>query len=85
MKIYFSSRFRKSYKKLPTELKARAKKKEEVFRRDIFDPKLKTHKLRGKFKEYWSFSVSGSYRIMFDLVGEGEVVFIDVGDHDIYN
>lgn len=85
MRIFFSSRFNRSYKKLSKELKIQAKKKEKIFRKNPFHSQLKTHKLHGKYKDYWSFSISGSYRIMFDFVSEKEIVFVDVGDHDIYN
>lgn len=85
MKIFFSSKFRRSYKKLSQELKKQAKEKEKIFRINPFDARLKTHKLHGKYKEYWSFSISGPHRIMLDFISEKEIVFIDVGDHDIYN
>jgi len=85
MKIYTSSKFKRAYKKLPSELKKKAKEKEKIFRRDPFDSKLKTHKLQGKYKDYWSFSISGPYRIMFNLVSGDEVVFVNIGNHDIYN
>lgn len=85
MRIFFSSKFKRYYKKLSQELKKQAKEKEKIFRKNPFNPGLKTHKLHGKYKDYWSFSISGSYRIMFDFISEKEIVFIDVGDHDIYN
>lgn len=85
MKIRTVSKFRKAYKKLTQDLKNQAKKKEKIFRKNLFDSRLKTHKLHGKYKEYWSFSVSGSCRIMFDFISNDEIVFIDVGNHDIYN
>ena len=84
MKIFFTSVFKKSYKKLTTEIKNSAKQKEKIFRKNPFDPRLKTHKLHGKYKNYWSFSISASHRIMFDLVSEDKIIFIDVGSHDIY-
>lgn len=70
---------------MTSELQDNAKQKEKIFRKNPFDPKLKTHKLHGKYKNYWSFSISGSYRIMFNFESEDKIVFIDVGDHDIYN
>jgi len=85
MQIFFTSKFRKSYKKLTAELKNQARQKEKIFRKNPLDSKLKTHKLHGKYKNYWSFSISASYRIMFDFASENKVVFINVGDHDIYN
>ncbi len=85
MRIFFSSKFERAYKKLSQELKKKAKEKEKIFRKNPFDTRLKTHKLHGKYKKYWSFSISDSYRIMFDFISEKEIVFINVGDHNIYN
>jgi len=56
----------------------------EIFCRDPFDPCLKTHKLRGKLENYWSFSVSETHRVMFEFLGKREVGLIDIGDHSIY-
>lgn len=85
MKIFFTSRFEKAYRKLPYFLKNKAKQKETVFRNNPFDKQLKTHKLGGKYNNYWSFSISGSHRIMFEFIDKNEVAFINIGDHDIYN
>ena len=58
--------------------------REEIFKANCFDPRLKTHKLRGKLKEYWSFSLTYSHRVLFEFIEEDAVAFIDVGDHSIY-
>jgi mRNA-degrading endonuclease YafQ of YafQ-DinJ toxin-antitoxin module len=49
-----------------------------------FDETLKTHKLKGKLKEFWSFSVNYSFRIVFEFIKKDEVIFYDIGDHRIY-
>lgn len=84
MEIIPTPLFRRSYKKLPNWLKLQAKEQEQIFRADVFNPRLKTHKLHGKYQKYWAFSVSGPYRIMFDLISQNKVIFINIGDHDIY-
>ena len=57
IKIYFHPQFRKSYKKLPLTIKKKAEIKEKIFRKNPFHPSLKTHKLKGKLKDIWSFSL----------------------------
>lgn len=84
-KILYSSHFAKAFKALPERFKEQAIQKEKIFREDCFDARLKTHKLKGQLKEYWSFSINHSYRILFEFREEGEVSFIDVGTHSIYN
>lgn len=65
-------------------MKSKAKEKEKIFKTNPFDSRLDTHKLHGKYKEYWAFTVVGQYRVMFDFVGSKTVDFINVGTHDIY-
>lgn len=84
MIIRVSSRFKKFYKKLPKSLKEKAKEKEQIFRANPFDQRLDTHKLHGKYKDYWSFTVMNQYRIMFTFVDSDKVDFITIGTHNIY-
>lgn len=84
MQIYYTSRFASSYKKLPESLKLQAELKEKLFRKNPFDPILKTHKLTGKLKDFWSFSIDRKYRIIFEFIKKNEVVFHIAGTHDIY-
>lgn len=84
MKIYYSSKFAKEYKRLPKRIKLLAEKKEKSFRKDPFDPQLKTHKLTGRLKEFWSFSIDYNYRIIFEFRNKNTVWFHSVGTHGIY-
>ena len=43
---------------------------------------LRTHKLSGKLAGQWAFSVDDDCRIVFEFVGEDQVLLIDVGSHD---
>lgn len=45
MKIYYSTKFEKEYKKLPKKIKSVAEKKEKLFRKDPYSTQLKIHKL----------------------------------------
>ncbi len=83
--IYYSSYFEKAFKALPSKIKEQAIEKEKIFREDCFDKRLKTHKLKGKLKNYWSFSINYSCRILFEFGEKDEASFIDVGTHSIYN
>lgn len=65
-------------------MKETALEKEKIFRQNPFDSRLDTHKLHGRYKDYWAFTAIGQYRIMFVFVGKGVVDFINVGTHDIY-
>lgn len=84
MIIRVSSKFKKSYKKLPKSVQDKAREKEKIFRMNSFDSRLDTHKLHGKYQEYWAFTVVGQYRIMFAFIDSGKVDFINIGTHEIY-
>lgn len=66
-KIYPASHFVKAYKKLPENIKARAKQQEKKFILNPFDTSLKTHKLKGELEGFWSYSVNYQYRILIDM------------------
>ncbi len=85
LRIYYSTKFAKEYKKLPISIKRAAEKKEKIFRKNPQDPSLKTHKLAGKLKGYSAFSIDYHYRIIFELKKYGIVWFHSVGTHTIYS
>ncbi len=85
IKVSFSSSFRRTFKKRikgNTKLESRFWEKLEVFTNNPFDPSLRTHKLSGKLKDLWSFSVEYDQRVIFYFIDEGNAVFIDIGNHD---
>ena len=84
MKIVYSPNFAKQYKKLPIAIQGLAENKEKFFRKNPFDPRLRTHKLAGKLKDFWAFSIDQKYRIIFEFADKNLIYFHSVGDHDIY-
>lgn len=85
IKVSFSSSFRRAFKKRikgSTEIESRFWAKLEVFTNNPFDPSLRTHKLSGKLKDLWSFSIEYDQRVIFYFTDEGNVVFVDIGNHD---
>ncbi|OIO72517.1 MAG: hypothetical protein AUJ85_10110 [Elusimicrobia bacterium CG1_02_37_114] len=83
-KIYPASHFTKAYRDLPEPIKIQAKQKEEIFLNNPFDRRINTHKLKGELKGYWVYSVNYQYRILFRFSGAGEVIYYDIGTHEIY-
>ena len=55
-----------------------------MVRKDAFDPRLRTHKLRGGLSAYWAYSVNSEYRVLFRFLGPREALYYDVGSHEIY-
>lgn len=85
MEVSFSSTFKRAFKKCikaNAELEAKFWQKLEQFTIDPFDPGLKTHKLSGKLKDCWSFSIDYDERVLFYFTQDGKAVFVDIGSHD---
>jgi addiction module RelE/StbE family toxin len=83
-KIYPTTHFIKAYKSLAEEIKVSSKRREEIFKANPFDSRLKTHKLKGRFKGYWSYSIDYQYRILFRFIDNETVLYHDIGTHDVY-
>lgn len=82
--IAFSASFKRAFRKSVAgnaSLETRFWERVELFRNSPFDPKLRTHKLSGKLKDLWSFSVEYDVRVIFSFAGRERVVFIDIGSH----
>ena len=59
--------------------------KEHLFLKDPFYASLGTHKLHGKYKDFWAFTVIGQYRVMFGFMEhKTDIGFINIGTHEIY-
>lgn len=85
VKVSFSSSFKRVFKKQikgNTDLEARFWQKLEQFTANPFDQGLKTHKLSGKLKDLWSFSLDYGERVVFYFTDDGDAVFVDIGSHD---
>ena len=84
LKIEYAERFLKQLSRLPQNIVNRAQTKEDIFKRDPYNSRLKTHKLHGKDREAWAFSVTDQYRIKFTFQSGDQVLFLEIGTHDIY-
>ncbi|MFA4998916.1 MAG: type II toxin-antitoxin system YafQ family toxin [Candidatus Paceibacterota bacterium] len=84
MKVFYSSKFAREYRRLPLKIKKIAETREQIFRRNPFDSRLKTHKLKGSLKDFFSFSIDQKYRIIFEFIDSNTIWFHSAGEHSIY-
>ena len=84
-KIHYSQKFAKELRKMPGNIINLAIRKEQIFKENPLHPSLRLHELHGKFKGVWSISITGNYRIIFERMDNGDILFISIGKHDIYN
>jgi mRNA-degrading endonuclease YafQ of YafQ-DinJ toxin-antitoxin module len=82
--IYYTSKFGRNFRRLDRKVQIKAARKEKIFRQNPFDPRLKTHRLKGVWRDFYSFSVDYRYRIVFTFESRDKVTFVDIGDHSVY-
>ena len=85
IKATWDQRFKKIYKKKVKnndELKKRFWKAMELFSKNPFNPRLRTHKLTGKLDGLWALSVEYDCRVIFKFLNKDEILLIDIGSHD---
>jgi len=83
--VAFSSSFKRAFKrriKGNAVLEARFWEKLEIFQSNPFDQRLRTHKLSGRLKDLWSFSIEYDLRIVFSLLEGNRALFVDIGTHE---
>ena len=84
MHVTLTYYFRRQFKKLERSLKEEAFEKIELFKLDQAHVQLKAHKLSGRLRDRYSFSVNYKIRIIYTYVSETEVALLAIGDHDVY-
>lgn len=57
-------------------------KKLKLFRSDPKHPSLRTHKLSGKLQNRMSLSINKSVRMVYVLLDNDIVYFVDIGTHN---
>lgn len=86
MEVAFGNSFKKAFKKRikSNEFEPEFWIRLQLFINDPFDTKLKTHKLSGKLKDLWGFSIGYDLRVVFYFTKDKppKAVFIDIGTHD---
>ncbi len=83
--IHISSRFKRSFKKMPRIIKENFENKIDIFREHPFSTKLNTHKLHGNLEEYYAFYLQDGYRVLFEFLDNNCVILVNIGNHDNYS
>jgi len=83
MRYFYTARFLRSLKKCDGAVQDDVIRAVQLFETGKQDEELKLHKLHGKFKAYYSFSVNFSYRVIIKKE-KGTVYYLDIGTHDLY-
>ena len=84
LKVYYKPAFIRMYNKLPVSLQNEVVSRIELFKDTKNHKLLDVHKLHGKLRKYYGFSVDYNNRVVFDYLSGSEAVLFAVGDHDVY-
>ncbi len=88
MKIIQTNKYQREAAKLIAGNKQLLAKFLEVYKlldQDVFNSKLRTHKLKGELEGYWSCSLTPNIRIVFkfETINEDKIIkLLTVGSHD---
>jgi addiction module RelE/StbE family toxin len=81
MQIRFSKQFRKQYQRLPKPLQQTTRRRLDLWQEDPMNPLLRVHRLSGRLQHFYSLSVTGDLRVLYELIGDEIVIFQMVGTH----
>lgn len=84
IEIIYAPRFVRELGKLERKLQEESLEKIKSFCNPRNHKQLKVHKLHGPLKNRYSFSINYEYRIVFNFQSKKEVIFLSIGNHDIY-
>ncbi len=85
MIVSYKPSFIRQINKLEQSLVDEALDKINIFKNSPNHSILKIHKLHGKLKDKWSFSVNYKIRIVFQYESKKEITLLAIDDHDVYN
>jgi len=86
MTILYSEKFKKNFKKLPQKIKDQFETRLDIFIKDPSNSILKIHPLKGYLTGLRAFSITGDYRVIYRILNQESVKFINIGTHsNIYN
>lgn len=85
VEIVFSKTFCKFYSDRifhSLKLSNRFVEQVKLFSRNSSSPFLADHQLQGEMKKYRAFSVTSDIRIIYQIIGDQTVRFVDIGTHE---
>lgn len=82
MKIEYSKKFIKEFKKCPVNIKNNFKARLGIFINNQYDPVLNNHPLIGELKNCRSININGDWRAIFEEIDGGKIIyFMTIGTH----
>lgn len=80
IKVSYSKNFLRQYSRLPLKIRQNIDKRILLWQKNPLNSQLRTHALKGKYKQHQSINVTGDMRALY-LQHEDEVIFDIIGTH----
>lgn len=84
-RVILDDEFLEELDRLPQSVQRRALKTKKLLLENPLYPSLRLHKLSGRLEGLWSIRINRQYRIIFEPMEDGAVLFVSVGTHAIYD
>jgi addiction module RelE/StbE family toxin len=82
MRIEYSHKFIKEFKKCPVKIRSAFFKRQELFINEQYSSILNNHLLSGKYKNHRSINITGDWRAIFEEIAGGRIIyFVTIGTH----
>lgn len=84
MKVQYTNKFKKQYKKTDKKIREAFKQRRNLFLQNPLDPQLRDHPLKGEYKGYRSINVTGDWRAIYSkrkTEDDDVIVFELLGTH----
>ena len=81
MQYILSKQFEKDFAKLPKTTRKKVLVTLKIFIQDPLDPRLHTHRLRGRWHNHYSINITGDIRAIYVYVEHNTVYFVALGTH----
>ena len=81
MKIDYSKKFEKMYRKLDVRIREKVKQRIKVFSESPCHPLLNNHSVDPPYPNTRSINITGNYRALFIFVTETRILFTHIGTH----
>ena len=82
MEIFLHRNFEKKYVKLRLSEKKKFRERRDIFLNNPYNPILNNHALGGKYQGIRSINITGDLRVVFSVIKDDEMLFIDIDTHN---
>jgi mRNA-degrading endonuclease YafQ of YafQ-DinJ toxin-antitoxin module len=84
MRVFYTPSFVRQFNTLEVPLQEEVIEKIDLFQDSKNHASLRVHKLHGRLKGRFSFSVNYKIRIVFMRLPKNDVALLAIGDHKVY-